>query len=265
MSDNESVSVTPKYMIGAVTRLTGLTADVVRVWERRYGAVRPARSGGGTRLYSDADILRLKRRSQAVQKRHSIGRVSTLPEGELDEMIADGNRVLDEADPYLAARGRFVDAVQNLDTIAADRELTRAGSLFPIPELVTNIIEPVLRDLRARQFGEIQKRLASWLLRNMLGSLFRLCPVSENADAIIIASPDHERDESELMLAALLSATHGWRTVYLGSDLSAGQITGAVRTTNARVLLLQVSAGHTRIDGELWAISVSLSGSIHVG
>src|SRR5499426_3192226 len=123
MSDNESVSVTPKYMIGAVTRLTGLTADVVRVWERRYGAVRPARSGGGTRLYSDADILRLKRLSQAVQKGHSIGQVSTLPEGELDEMIAEGKRTPDEADPYAAVRERFIEAVQTLDPVAADREL----------------------------------------------------------------------------------------------------------------------------------------------
>ena len=56
MANGEVISDAGKYRIGAVTKLTGLSADVVRVWERRYGAVRPVRSEAGTRLYSDADI-----------------------------------------------------------------------------------------------------------------------------------------------------------------------------------------------------------------
>jgi len=83
MSTDEVVSVTPKYLIGVVTKLTGLSIDVVRVWERRYGAVRPARSDGGTRLYSDADVLRLKRLRQAVDKGFGIGQVARFSETEL--------------------------------------------------------------------------------------------------------------------------------------------------------------------------------------
>src|SRR6185369_15796441 len=89
MADDGTESVTPKYLIGRVTKLTGLSVDVVRVWDRRYGAVRPARSGGGTRLYSDADILRLRRLRPAVDGAHSISQAARLSEGELDELIAD--------------------------------------------------------------------------------------------------------------------------------------------------------------------------------
>src|ERR671938_1468664 len=83
MRTEEAVSGEPRYLIGTVTRLTGLTADVVRVWERRYGAVRPARSEGGSRLYSDADIARLRRLRQAVEKGHSISQVAKLSEPDL--------------------------------------------------------------------------------------------------------------------------------------------------------------------------------------
>ena len=47
------------YPMRVVTRLTGLTADTIRVWERRYGAVRPERTQGNVRRYSSSEIRRL--------------------------------------------------------------------------------------------------------------------------------------------------------------------------------------------------------------
>jgi DNA-binding transcriptional MerR regulator len=264
MPDDESASLTPKYLIGTVTKLTGLSADVVRVWERRYGAVRPARSGGGTRLYSDADILRLRRLSQAVQRGHSISQAATLSEDELDEMIAGTQQSVDGVDPYRAARERFIKAVQTLDATAADRELTRAATLFPTREMVKNIIEPILRDVGDRELSAAQEHVASWLLRNMLGSLFRLYPPSENANTLVLAAPAVERDEFGLLLAALLAATHGWRVIYLGADLAAAEIANAVRLANARVLLLSLATEYASIGEKLAAISKLVPGSTRV-
>ena len=45
--------------IGAVARLTGVSAHTIRKWEERYGAVKPSRTAGGKRLYSDEDVQRL--------------------------------------------------------------------------------------------------------------------------------------------------------------------------------------------------------------
>jgi len=57
-----------------VARRTGLSADVLRAWEKRYGMLKPARASGGRRLYSDADIeyLRLLRRATAAAPRNGI-------------------------------------------------------------------------------------------------------------------------------------------------------------------------------------------------
>jgi DNA-binding transcriptional MerR regulator len=259
MTSDEAVSVTPKYLIGRVTKLTGLSIDVVRVWERRYGAVRPARSDGGTRLYSDADIRRLRRLRQAVDGGHSISQAARLSESELDELLADARPQIEAADPYRAVRERFVEAVRAMDVGAADQELARAATLFPARELVTRIVSPLLDELEEHRthedFGIAHQHLAAGLLRNTVGSLFRLHPPSPNADTMVLATPAGDRHEFGTLLAALLAATHGWRVVSLGPDVPAAEIALAVRLTNAGVLALSLRTGQPGINEELASVS----------
>ncbi len=47
--------------IGELSRRTGVAPELLRAWERRYGLLRPARSEGGFRLYSEADEQRVER------------------------------------------------------------------------------------------------------------------------------------------------------------------------------------------------------------
>jgi DNA-binding transcriptional MerR regulator len=259
MSTDDVVSVTPKYLIGTVTKLTGLSIDVVRVWERRYGAVRPARSDGGTRLYSDADVLRLKRLRQAVDKGFGIGQVARFSEIELDEVIGETRQSEEATDPFGSLRKRFIDAIQIMDVVAAEQELARAATLFSTREVVKNIVAPTLKEAGERcsrgEFGAAHEHLASALLRNLVSSLLRLYPASANGEAIVLATPAQERHEFGLLLAALLAAIQGWRVVYLGADLPAPEIAQAVRLTNARVLMLSVSVANSLIDNELRALS----------
>jgi DNA-binding transcriptional MerR regulator len=268
MTTDRAASATPKYLIGTVTKRTGLSADVVRVWERRYGAVRPARSDGGTRLYSDADILRLTRLRLVVAQGHSIGQAARLSESELDDLIADAKQAVDEVDPYRGVRERFIDALQTMDVVAADQELARAAALFSARELAKEIVTPILNELEDRRghrdLGGAQVHVASELLRNMLGSLFRLYPPPANAPTIVLGTPAPERHDIPLLLAALLAATHGWRAVYLGADLQAADIAQAVRLTDARVLAMTLASSNSRIGEQLRAIAELLPPSTRV-
>lgn len=259
MSGNDVVSITPKYLIGAVTKLTGLSIDVVRVWERRYGAVRPARSDGGTRLYSDADVLRLNRLRQAVDKGFGIGQAARFSEAELDEVIGNTQESFVKTDPFAESRRRFIDAVQVMDVVAAEQEISRAATLYSTIELVKDILAPILRETGERsgrgEFSAAHEHLASGLLRNLVSSLLRLYPASSSGRVIVLATPAQERDEFVLLLTSLLAAMHGWKVVYLGADLPAPEIVRAVRLTGARVLVLSVNAGSSRTGDDFRAIS----------
>ncbi len=267
-SIGELTSATGRYRIGVVTRLTGLSADVVRVWERRYGAIRPARTEGGTRLYSDGDIARLRKLRQAVEKGHGIGQAAKLSDAELDEIVSESEQVADAPDMYAIVRERFLDAVQRMDVVAADLELSRAATLFPAHVLTTSIVAPILDEIGERwahqEFGVAHEHLASGLLRNLLSSLFRLYPPNGQAETIVLATPATERHEFGVLLAALLAATRGWRVVYLGVDLPAADIAFSVRLTGARFLALSIATRSPQIEEELEALAGLLLSSTRV-
>src|SRR4028119_341939 len=77
------------YSMKVVARRTGLSPHVIRVWERRYGAVIPGRTQTGHRAYTDADIERLQLLRDATQAGHSISRITHLPNDELRKLAAE--------------------------------------------------------------------------------------------------------------------------------------------------------------------------------
>ena len=78
-----------QHPIQVVTRRTGLSADVLRVWEKRYAVVTPVRSTNGRRLYTDADIERLRLLVEATRTGHPIGQVAALPAAALVALLAE--------------------------------------------------------------------------------------------------------------------------------------------------------------------------------
>jgi DNA-binding transcriptional MerR regulator len=76
------------YRIGAVSRLTGLTADNLRIWERRYQAVSPNRTPSGDRYYSPGDVSRLKLMKQLVDAGDSISAIASLSATELQDRLS---------------------------------------------------------------------------------------------------------------------------------------------------------------------------------
>ena len=75
------------YRIGAVARLTGVAADTLRMWERRYRVVEPGRACSGSRLYTRDDIRRLAMVKRLVDAGQAIGTVAQLDEGQLEESL----------------------------------------------------------------------------------------------------------------------------------------------------------------------------------
>lgn len=66
------------YRIGAVARLTGIPADTLRIWERRYQLVEPQRTEKGGRLYTQDDVTRLTMIKTLVDQGHAISTVAPL-------------------------------------------------------------------------------------------------------------------------------------------------------------------------------------------
>lgn len=81
-------SMPNRYRIGAVSRLTGIPTDTLRIWERRYELVQPQRTEKGGRLYSQDDVTRLTMIKALVDRGHAIGTIARLGGDELRQRLA---------------------------------------------------------------------------------------------------------------------------------------------------------------------------------
>ncbi|HSP07725.1 MAG TPA: MerR family transcriptional regulator, partial [Acidobacteriota bacterium] len=75
-----------EHPIRVVARRTGLTPHVIRIWEKRYGAVVPRRTSTKRRFYTDEDVERLILLRRATMSGRSIGQVARLSREELLEL-----------------------------------------------------------------------------------------------------------------------------------------------------------------------------------
>ncbi len=77
------------FGISAVSRLTGISPHVLRIWERRYGVVEPIRSESRHREYSRDDIRRLTLVKALVDHGNSIRHVAKLSTSQLEDLLGE--------------------------------------------------------------------------------------------------------------------------------------------------------------------------------
>lgn len=235
------------YPIRAVARITGLSVDTLRAWERRYEAVAPKRGERG-RAYSDDDIARLKQLALLVERGHPIGTIASLSASELTRLI-DGSDALSarQQEPLAADLTELLRALDRYDLRAIESALARHAAVLPTRELVFAVILPLLRQLgdrwEAGTLSPAQEHLVSAIVRTLLGGLLRSIGSSDHSPRVVFATPAGERHELCLLCAAVLAATAGYGVLYLGSDLPAADIAHAAKAGGARSVVLAATSG----------------------
>jgi DNA-binding transcriptional MerR regulator len=244
------------YPIRTVSRLTGVSIDTLRAWERRYKAVAPTRDDRG-RLYSEADVARLRLLNQAVLSGYSIGRAAALDDAELRRLLSLAAAKAPE--PVAPARDDFRAALARFDSVAVDRELARLAAVMAPADLVRDLLLPELRAVgdqwNRSQGGVAREHLMSAAIRHLLGSFLRLHARAEARIRLLFTTPSGDRHEIGTLGAAMLAASRGLGVTYLGPDLPAAQILEAVRAAgNVSVLVLGVTLPSRLLAPELRAI-----------
>jgi DNA-binding transcriptional MerR regulator len=234
-----------RYPIRAVSRLTGIGIDTLRAWERRYGAVTPGRDARG-RMYTEADVARLRLLNTAVEQGHSIGRLAGLSDDELRDLCGAG----DSAGPPASAPARpatldtsaLIAALRRYDAVGIDHELSRLAVLLRPIELLEGVLMPVLAqvgdDWHRRRTRIAQEHLMSFTIRSLLGAFLRLYARRDAPARLVFATPAGEHHEIATLGAAMLAASAGLGVAYLGADLPAREILDSVGPAGGGVLVL---------------------------
>jgi DNA-binding transcriptional MerR regulator len=237
------------FAVGQVARLTGLSPDAIRAWERRHRAVQPLRTPGGTRRYTASDIDRLCLLKRAVDAGHRIAEVVRLPSPELEERVsaAQDHRNPDTVETVLAALDRL-DAASAGDLLGG--QLAALGPTRFVEEVAAPLVEAMGTRWREERLCVAGEHLGSALLRSFLGAALRPTVVHRDAPIVLFATLAGERHELGLLMAAITALGAVANPLYLGADLPAEELLRAASRSGARAVALSTARGEWREIGE---------------
>jgi MerR family transcriptional regulator, light-induced transcriptional regulator len=247
-----STRTMPKHPIGVVASRTGLTPDVLRVWERRYHAVEPQRTEKGQRLYSDEDVERLQLLQRATSQGRSIGQLVKLAASELRELVRSDNATTapqPAADapppPHAAAYIELaLERALRLDADGLESLMRRLSVLWGTAAFLDAFAAPLFRRIgeewHERRMKPAQEHLATGVMRNVLSSLTTELSPHTAAPKLVVTTPAQERHEIGALLVASAAAASGWRVTYLGPDLPAADIAEAAAESGARAVGISI-------------------------
>lgn len=261
-----------RIRIGELSRRVGVSAELLRAWERRYGLLSPSRTQGGLRLYGEDDERRVVRMLEHLAAGVSAAEAARLTRRELAfEPPAVGDPQAQESPAPAATGEQLARALDRLDETAANAALDRLLSGLGLETVVTETVLPYLREIgerwaRAGDAVVAQEHFASALLRGRLLGLARGWGGGYGPMALLGCLPGEQHDLGLICFGLALRA-NGWRVTFLGPDTPFAAINEAARRVQPALIVLTTVTPLDRgaVEEELAAISayapVALAGA----
>ena len=217
--------------IGEFARRVGVTPELLRAWESRYGLTRPVRSPGGFRLYTAADAARVERMRRGLDEGLSAAEAA---HAALEDERPSEGLLEDAAARLLAAIGRY-------DEAAATRCSTRALRRSAWSRSLSQVVLPTLKQVGdGWERGEIEishEHFASNLIRGRLLALARFWGRGTGPLALLACAPGEMHDIT-LLAFALVLRSHSWRILFLGADTPIATLAQAAETTRPALVVV---------------------------
>jgi len=240
----------PTWRIGELSRRVGVSDHLLRAWETRYGLLRPSRSSGGYRLYSQADADRIRRMqvhlaaglSAAEAAQAVLAEVDGEPAAEppVSATVATRANGVEVAELSRSLR----EALDALDEPGAQAVLDRLLAELSLSTVLRDVVMPYLGELGDRwQTGTAsvaQEHFASFVIRGRLAGLARGWGSGRGPRAVL-ACPSLELHDLALMIFGIMLNRHGWRIDYLGTSTPVEELGRAAETTQPDLVVLAAS------------------------
>jgi DNA-binding transcriptional MerR regulator len=229
----------PGYLrIGQLAKRTGVSPELLRAWEQRYGLLQPTRTAGGFRLYSAADEARVQRMQSLLSGGLAAAQAAHL-------VLSGGEPALRTVSALATtledAAGDLTASLDRLDEPAANTALDRLFSTYTVETVLQEVILPYLHRLGERWgTGEVSvahEHFASNLLRGRLLGLAQGWGQGRGPGAILACVPG-EQHELGLLAFGVVLRRRGWRITYLGTDSPIGAVADLSRSLAPAVVVL---------------------------
>jgi methanogenic corrinoid protein MtbC1 len=250
-------STTPAYNLKVVLKETGLAADTLRAWERRYGLPTPNRTPGGHRLYSQRDIETIKWLMKRQAEGLSISRAVDM----WNEQIGAGTDPLADAAKQISfspvtvpvqyqapdttidsLRTHWIEACLEFSESAVEQTLNQAFSMFPVEAVCLEVLQKGMSEIGEHWYKNRatvqQEHFASGLAMRRLDALLSASPVPTQPQTIVVGCPPEEWHTFTPLLLSLLLRRRGWNVIYLGANVPTEQFATTVKNLKVDLVIL---------------------------
>ncbi len=250
-------STTPAFNLKVVLKETGLAADTLRAWERRYGLPAPDRTAGGHRLYSQRDIETIKWLMKRQQEGLSISHAVDM----WNEQLSSGADPLAESAqkssfspvampvPYQSPdttidsiRAQWVQACMEFSESTSEQTLNQAFSMFPVEAVCLEVLQRGMSEIGEHWYQNRatvqQEHFASALAMRRLDALLSASPAPTRDQTVLVGCPPEEWHTFTPLLLALLLRRRGLNIIYLGANVPSEQLLDTVKNTKADLVVL---------------------------
>jgi len=234
----------PQFTIAAVERDVGLSKDVLRVWERRYGFPVPNRDPHGERLYPAAQVLRLRLIKRLMDLGHRPGRLMSTSAEEL-EALAAGSHGVKAADAGSHELDKLFALVRHHDAAAYLQAMQQRLARHGLRQFVMDTVAPLTVQIGlAWQQGQLQvfeEHLFTELTARVLRQAIATVPGGSEPTVLLTTLPKEPHEMGLLMVEAMLSL-EGAQCISLGTQMPLMEIVDAVAAHQVDVVALSFSA-----------------------
>jgi methanogenic corrinoid protein MtbC1 len=235
----------PRLSIGAVAKATGFSPDTLRVWQKRYGFPVPRRKPSGHRLYSSADVRRLRRISEALARGHRPGQVVPLAEPRLESLLTD-RELTGVAGPQ---RPPVLRSLMDLVRGHKGPELTSAlladaAGLGPLEFLRLRVVPMITEVGESWSRGELgihHEHLFSQRLEDVLRNVRLPFERGASGPGITLAAFSGEEHGLGIQMTALIAAFVGLEPHVLGTDTPVPEIVAAFQAQRSAAIGVSIS------------------------
>ncbi len=224
-----------RLRIGELSRRVGVSPELLRAWETRYGLVQPQRTAGGLRLFSEDDVRRVLLMRQNISAGLSASEAARLAKQQDGQASPNDAATLEEIEEALE------HALDALDEPTAQLALDRLFRHSELQVALGEVVLPFLRRLGERWAtggrSVADEHFASSVIGGRLRGLTRDWGRGVGPRAIL-ACPPGEQHELGLLCFGLALREHGWRIVYLGAETPLSDIGEALTEHAPTVVVL---------------------------
>lgn len=239
------------FPILIASKMSGLSVDLIRAWERRYQAVTPCRARE-VRMYSLHDVMRLKTLKQLTERGQAIRFLAKLSDSALQQMIEQTQPLAQKTHAprpdlplYDSQKAALFAAIQTFDAPKLSALFTRLSVVHAPREFIYEIVLPFLHDVGAMwQRAELSishEHFASKILRDIFGSLQHATSAPQpRSTHILLATPEGEPHEFGLLCAAIIAQSLGAQTTYLGLHVPTSDLIHSAHILKPQIVTLSL-------------------------